>query len=744
LFNSWDLIEAKITGCFDLLDEESRLPTPKAEHFTSEVHNRNKNHPRLELPRKSKLKSSRDIRDDEGFLIQHFAGSVVYSTAQFLEKNNDALHASLLILVQECKNSFIKSLFAKTAEQDQISGKLNFISVGSKFRSQLTELMNKLRSTGISFIRCIKPNLKMVPNLFEGGQILSQLQCSGMVSVLSLMQQGFPSRTQFSELYSMYKSYLPAELARLDPRLFCKALFKALNLRDADFKFGLTKVFFRPGKFAEFDELMKSDPKNLASLISKVKKWLLWARWKSAQWCALSVIKLKNKILYRRQCYIDIQRNIRMFIVYKRFAPRIRGLVKSKALHEQIKAMEQLIVPMKINKDQIQKQIEDLRRRIDQLINDITNTSMTGTQIETSYNELFSSIDRETRRLKQILVEQQMKDEEERLKKIQNELQREKSKNSDEEKRHEEEKEEFHQRSILAQRQRDEERMKGKVSADEMAMQRERQLAEETLFADMNERDRRDYDLARRLAFETGSDVELPAFQRQRRPLTNGKFDLSQHSYAQLRDLINTSCDVDLLEACREEFHRRLKAYHAWKTKNRKGKNSTVNNENLDEIDEERAPKDILNNVSPSSLSEGEKKKSSGALATKNSNFSGKTSEQRYFRIPFVRPNDRFRGSSNEETKKGWWYAHFDDKWIARQMEIHPDRKAVVLVAGVDDMQMCELSLEETGLTTKKGAEILEKDFEDEWRKHGGREHLQSHLGQVSSKYVIDLFHKSR
>lgn len=112
-----------------------------------------------------------------------------------------------------------------------------------------------------------------------------------MVSVLTLMQQGFPSRAPFSELYSMYKSYLPPELARLDPRLFCKALFKALNLREADFKFGLTKVFFRPGKFAEFDQIMKSDPQNLATLISKVKKWLLWARWKSAQWCALSVIK---------------------------------------------------------------------------------------------------------------------------------------------------------------------------------------------------------------------------------------------------------------------------------------------------------------------------------------------------------------------------------------------------------------------------------------------------------------------
>jgi len=68
--------------------------------------------------------------------------------AQFIEKNNDALHTSLLILVQECRNNFIKNLFPKISERDQQSaGKLNFISVGSKFRSQLTDLMNKLRST---------------------------------------------------------------------------------------------------------------------------------------------------------------------------------------------------------------------------------------------------------------------------------------------------------------------------------------------------------------------------------------------------------------------------------------------------------------------------------------------------------------------------------------------------------------------------------------------------------------------
>jgi hypothetical protein len=50
--------------------------------------------------------------------------------------------------------------------------------------------------------------------------------------------------------------------------------------------------------------------------------------------------------------------------------------------------------------------------------------------------------------------------------------------------------------------------------------------------------------------------------------------------------------DLELLDACREEFHRRLKVYHAWKLKNRKGKNPSSIHE---ETDEDRAPKDILN-----------------------------------------------------------------------------------------------------------------------------------------------------
>lgn len=73
-------------------------------------------------------------------------------------------------------------------------------------------------------------------------------------------------------------------------------------------------------------------------------------------------------------------------------------------------------------------------------------------------------------------------------------------------------------------------------------------------------------------------------------------------------------------------------------------------------------------------------------------------SVHRYFRIPFVRPN----ANPNDSKNRGWWYAHFDGAYVARQMELHAGKPPILLVAGVDDMQMCELSLDETGLTRKR------------------------------------------
>lgn len=718
-----DLIEAKLVGILDILDEENRLPQPSDQHFTSAVHQKHKDHFRLSIPRKSKLAVHRNIRDDEGFIIRHFAGAVCYETTQFVEKNNDALHMSLESLICESRDKFVRELFESSTNNNkdtkQKAGKLSFISVGNKFKTQLNLLLDKLRSTGASFIRCIKPNLKMTSHDFEGAQILSQLQCSGMVSVLDLMQGGFPSRASFHELYNMYKKYMPDKLARLDPRLFCKALFKALGLNEVDYKFGLTKVFFRPGKFAEFDQIMKSDPDHLAELVKRVNHWLICSRWKKVQWCSLSVIKLKNKIKYRAEACIKMQKTIRMWLCKRRHKPRIDGLVKVGTLKKRLHKFNEVVNALKDGKPEMNKQVKDLEISIDALMAKIKSTVMTREQIQKEYDALVQSSEV---LLSALQKKKQQEEEAERLRRIQEEMEKERKRREEDEQRRRKEEEERRMKLEMEAKRKQEEEERKKREDDEKRIQAEveaqlaRQREEETQQQAVLEQERRDRELALRIA---RSEAELisdeaqadpaalrrgPAVQATKAAAGTKKHDLSKWKYAELRDTINTSCDIELLAACREEFHRRLKVYHAWKSKNKKRNTET----------EQRAPKSVTDYAQQNPAAQ---------LPARQQEIE-MNRQQRFFRIPFIRPADQYKDPQNK--KKGWWYAHFDGPWIARQMELHPDKPPILLVAGKDDMEMCELNLEETGLTRKRGAEILPRQFEEIWERCGGIQYLQS------------------
>ncbi|XP_012598603.1 unconventional myosin-VI isoform X4 [Microcebus murinus] len=726
-----DLIEAKLVGILDILDEENRLPQPSDQHFTSAVHQKHKDHFRLTIPRKSKLAIHRNIRDDEGFIIRHFAGAVCYETTQFVEKNNDALHMSLESLICESRDKFIRELFESSTNNNkdtkQKAGKLSFISVGNKFKTQLNLLLDKLRSTGASFIRCIKPNLKMTSHHFEGAQILSQLQCSGMVSVLDLMQGGFPSRASFHELYNMYKKYMPDKLARLDPRLFCKALFKALGLNEIDYKFGLTKVFFRPGKFAEFDQIMKSDPDHLAELVKRVNHWLVCSRWKKVQWCSLSVIKLKNKINYRAEACIKIQKTVRMWLCKRRHKPRIDGLVKVGTLKKRLDEFNEVVSALKDGKPEMNKQIKNLEISIDALMAKIKSTMMTRQQIQTEYDALVRSSEN---LLSALQKKKQQEEEAERLRRIQEEMEKERKRREEDEQRRRKEEEERRMKLEMEAKRKQEEEERKKREDDEKRIQAEveaqlaRQREEESQQQAVLEQERRDRELALRIAQseaelisdEAQADLALrrgPAVQATKAAAGTKKHDLSKWKYAELRDTINTSCDIELLAACREEFHRRLKVYHAWKSKNKKRNTET----------EQRAPKSVTDYDFAPFLNNSPQQNPAAQLPARQQEIE-MNRQQRFFRIPFIRPADQYKDPQSK--KKGWWYAHFDGPWIARQMELHPDKPPILLVAGKDDMEMCELNLEETGLTRKRGAEILPRQFEEIWERCGGIQYLQN------------------
>uniref|UniRef100_A0A915AE15 Myosin motor domain-containing protein n=1 Tax=Parascaris univalens TaxID=6257 RepID=A0A915AE15_PARUN len=624
-----ELFEQRTSGLLDMLDEEARLPCPSAQHFTAAVHKQHLNHFRLATPRKSKLREHRDMRDDEGFLIRHYAGSVCYQTALFLEKNNDALHASLEMLVENSSITFIQGLFAKKESEDQSVGnrgrttssnKLITASVSSKFRAQLRILLKKLETTGTHFVRCIKPNSEMRAGLFEGPQILSQLECSGMMSVLKLMHQGYPSRTVFADLYETYQSCLPPHLARLHPRLFCKCLFRALGLNEHDYKFGLTKVFFRPGKFAEFDQMIRQDKEQMKRLIDKVQSWLLRFRWRKAQYGALSCIKLKNKILYRAAALIKIQSATRGYLARKEYRARLlmyrRALALSRRQSELTDVMKRLSAA---SQKKWSATITETETYIDNFVHAIKMGGLSREgEMESRYNTAVRKLDSVLSSLRQ----QVASDERERIKQMEEKMRLQKEKEERERREAEQlEKIRAEKRLLEERRQREEEALLKQQA--ELEAQRKAQEEEREKRARHQEQMRLDEELAKRLAHEdhrvhvVESCASLSATEKVTK--SKGQYDLSEWKYVDLRDAVNTTTDIKFIEAVRDEFHRRLRMLQQWKERNQ------ACNEHL----APRAPISILEPAGNVIV---------GNRAQTSSNI------QRYFKVPFVHVADHRRG----------------------------------------------------------------------------------------------------
>ena len=53
---------------------------------------------------------------------------------------------------------------------------------------------------------------------------------------------------------------------------------------------------------------------------------------------------------------------------------------------------------------------------------------------------------------------------------------------------------------------------------------------------------------------------------------------------------------------------------------------------------------------------------------------------------------------------------------------------------------MCEMNLDQTGLTRKAGAEILAREFEEEWNRHNGQQLLLDaiRMGQARKTFATE------
>ncbi|KAK7121855.1 hypothetical protein R3I93_022826 [Phoxinus phoxinus] len=294
-----DLIESKM-GILDLLDEECLFPQGTDKNWLQKLYNFLGSKPLFEKPRMS----------NDSFMIQHFADKVEYQCKGFLEKNRDTLYEELVDILRtsqfalladffklEEPNSGHKMIKVKPAQpRVKASNKQLRTTVGDKFRSSLSLLMETLNATTPHYVRCIKPNEEKLPFEYDSKRVVQQLRACGVLETIRISAQSYPSRWTYIEFYSRYSILMSeSELKLGEKKQTCRTVLQKLIPDSNQYKFGRTKIFFRAGQVAYLEKLRLDHLRAACVTIQKhVRGW-----------------RQRHRFLHMRQAAITIQQYVR-------------------------------------------------------------------------------------------------------------------------------------------------------------------------------------------------------------------------------------------------------------------------------------------------------------------------------------------------------------------------------------------------------------------------------------------------
>ncbi|XP_034882548.1 unconventional myosin-XIX isoform X2 [Mirounga leonina] len=200
-----DLLEGSPISICSLINEECRLNRPSsAAQLQTRIESALAGSPCL---------GHNKLSREPSFIVVHYAGPVQYHTAGLVEKNKDPVPPELTRLLQQSQDPLLKVLFPADPEekaQEEPSGQSRapVLTVVSKFKASLEQLLQVLDSTTPHYIRCIKPNSQGQAHTFLQEEVLSQLEACGLVETIHISAAGFPVRIphwNFVERYELLR-----------------------------------------------------------------------------------------------------------------------------------------------------------------------------------------------------------------------------------------------------------------------------------------------------------------------------------------------------------------------------------------------------------------------------------------------------------------------------------------------------------------------------------------------------------
>jgi myosin heavy subunit len=257
-----DLIEyagkkGKNMGVISTLDNELNVPRGSNEGFLSKIMKEHKKHDNFKVPKKKK----------KCFTIVHYAGPVTYDVTGWMDKTRDLLHPDLVGMVETSSDALIRSLGSPAVKgASKKKKKKGAQTLGSKFRSQLQQLMKTLNKTEPQFCRCMKPNSKKVGDLFESQMMLEQLRYAGLMEVCRIRQIGFPVRKEFVTFFHRYR---PISKSASDHKKLVADIISKGVCGPGTVQVGKTKVFMKNGAHVELEEARETALYGVLTIMQK-------------------------------------------------------------------------------------------------------------------------------------------------------------------------------------------------------------------------------------------------------------------------------------------------------------------------------------------------------------------------------------------------------------------------------------------------------------------------------------------
>ncbi|KAJ8609232.1 hypothetical protein CTAYLR_008056 [Chrysophaeum taylorii] len=250
-----ELVEARRSGLFRMLDDEVMVPNGSDKNYCAKIYRSHKTHPRLSF----------DRRDPDVFVLEHYAGRVRYEVHGFVVKNRDRLYDDVAETLVGSRNALVAGLFdgnicTTTTTTTSTRRSPTTSSSSARFVAQLGTLVEALDASQPHFIRCIKPNNRKTPRLFEGSMCYDQLLFSGVFEAVTIRQRGFPFREKHASWYRRHWLAAPKDARKIlvlpdrvrhlennkEAAAACEELLERIDgLRRGDCEVGATMVMWR-------------------------------------------------------------------------------------------------------------------------------------------------------------------------------------------------------------------------------------------------------------------------------------------------------------------------------------------------------------------------------------------------------------------------------------------------------------------------------------------------------------------